>query len=119
LEVSAIFLVGVGFKVLVVSSTTSSTFAILLLLGVAAEPFCIFDIVASVEGLKTYGVLGISTIFGPSVLSLSAFGSTSLTKGIFGIVADSSVLRTGEMVSFVLVDEEVPSPSSGITAGSM
>jgi hypothetical protein len=54
-EASTIFFEGVEFKVFTVSST-SSTFAILLLLGVAAELFCAFDTVTSDEGLKISSV---------------------------------------------------------------
>jgi hypothetical protein len=54
-------------KALTVSST-SSTFAILLLLGVAVEPFCAFGTVTSDEGLKISSVF-VSSIFGFSTLS--------------------------------------------------
>jgi hypothetical protein len=114
LEASTIFLVGAGLKVFVVSNTTSSTFAILLLLGVATKPFCAFGTVASVEGLKIYGIFAISSIFDPS-----AFVSTSSTESNFGIIAGSSVLYAGGTVSFVSAAEEAPSPNSGTTAGSM
>jgi hypothetical protein len=61
------------------------------------EPFCIFGIVASAEGLKIFG------IFYPSVLSLSAFVSTSSIEGSFGITAGSSVLYAdGGAISFAL-----------------
>jgi hypothetical protein len=100
LEASAIFLVGAGFKVFVVSKTTSSTFAILLL-GVVAELFCVFGAVASVEGLKISGIFVTSSVFDLSALSLSTFVSTSSTEGAFGIIAGSSVLCTGGIVSLV------------------
>jgi hypothetical protein len=120
LEASAIFLVGAGLKVLAVSSTTSSTFAILLLLGVAAELFCMFGTVASVEGLKTSSNFGISSIFGPSILSLSTFVSTSSTEGSLGITAGFLVLCADEgAVSFVLAAKEAPSLNSGIATGSI
>jgi hypothetical protein len=109
--------VGAGLKVFVVSNTTSSTFAILLLLGVAAEPFCVFGIVASVGGLKISGIFYISSIFGP--LALSAFVSTSSIEGNFGVTAGSSVLCVDEIVSFVSAAEVAPSPNSGIAVGSM
>jgi hypothetical protein len=48
--VSATFFVAAGLKTFVVSSTASSTLAILLFLGVAAEAFCTFGSVASIEG---------------------------------------------------------------------
>jgi hypothetical protein len=51
------FLEGTELKVFAVSNTTSSTFAILLLLGVAAELFCAFDTVTSDEGLKSLAFL--------------------------------------------------------------
>jgi hypothetical protein len=63
LEASTIFLVGAGLKVFAVSNTTSSTFAILLLLGVAAKLFCVFGTIASVEGLKISGIFVISSFF--------------------------------------------------------
>jgi hypothetical protein len=50
-------------------SSTSSTLAILLLLGVAARPFCIFGIVTSAEGLKTSNIF-VPSVFGFSALSL-------------------------------------------------
>jgi hypothetical protein len=113
------FFEGIELKDFVVSNTTSSMFAILLLLGVAAEPFCAFGMGTSDEGLKISGIFVISSIFDPSALSLSAFVSTSSTEGNFGIIAGSSVLYAGGIVSFVLAAEEVPSPNSGITASSM
>jgi hypothetical protein len=50
-EASLIFPEGVELKAFTVSNT-SSTFAILLLLGVAARLFCAFGTVTSAEGLK-------------------------------------------------------------------
>jgi hypothetical protein len=66
LEASATFLVEAGLKVLVVSNTTSSIFAILLLLGVTVEPICTFGTIASVGGLKISGIFFIFSIFGSS-----------------------------------------------------
>jgi hypothetical protein len=114
----AIFLEGVELKVFVVSNTTSSTFSILLLLGVVAELFCAFGTITSDEGLKISGTF-ISSIFDSSTLPFSAFVPTSSAEGIFGSVAGSSILYAEGTVSFVLAAEEVPSPNSGITAGSM
>jgi hypothetical protein len=54
LAASAIFFVGAGLKAFVVSSTASSTLAILLLLGVAVEAFCTLG---SVGGLRLPKVL--------------------------------------------------------------
>jgi hypothetical protein len=116
-EALTIFLEGVQLKVFVVSNTTSSTFAILLLLGVVAELFCAFGTVASIEGLKISGIFVISPIFDPS--ALSAVASTSLTESNFGIMVGSQVFYAGRTVSFVSADEEAPSPNSGITVGSM
>jgi hypothetical protein len=84
-----------------------------------AEHFCVFDAIASVEGFKISSIFVISSIYDPSALSLLAFVSTSSTEGTFGIIAGSSVLYTGGIVSFVLATEEVPSPNSGIVASSM
>jgi hypothetical protein len=83
------------------------------------EFFCVFGTVATVQGLKFSGIFATSSIFDPSALSLSAFVSTSSTEGNFGIIAGSSVLYAGGTISFVLAAEEVPSPNSGITVGSM
>jgi hypothetical protein len=83
-------------------SNTSSTLAILFLLGVAARPFCAFGIVTSVEGLKT------SNIFVPSILGssvLSVFGSANSVEGTFGITAGFLAFCVGEMGSFGLAVE--------------
>jgi hypothetical protein len=117
LEASAIFLVGAGLKVFIVSNTTSSTFAILLLLGVTTEPICTFGTVAYVGGLKISSIFIISSIFGSS--ALSTFVSTSLTVSTFGITAGSSVLYAVGTISLISVAEEVPAPNSGTMAGLM
>jgi hypothetical protein len=111
------FFVRAGLKAFVISSTTSSTFAILLLLGVAAEAFCTFGNFASAGGLKISGIYTISSIFGSSALPILI--STSPTVSTFGITVGSSVICALGTVSFVSAAEEVPSPNSGITAGSI
>jgi hypothetical protein len=65
-EALATFLEGVELKVFT-DSNTSSTFAILLLLGVAAEPFCALGTVTSGKGLKIPSAF-VSSIFGFSAL---------------------------------------------------
>jgi hypothetical protein len=110
------FLEGVELKVFAVSSTTSSPFAIILLLGVVAELFCAFGIVTSDEGLKISGTF---SIFDSSALLLPTFVSSSSAKGSFEVVAGSSIRCAGGAVSLVLVAEEAPSPNSGIAAGSI
>jgi hypothetical protein len=100
----------------ITDSSTSSTFAILLLLGVAARPFCAFGTVTSAEGLKTSNIF-VPSIFGSSALSV--FDSASSAEGTFGITTGSSAFYVGEMGSFGLAAEEVSLPNSGTTAGSI
>jgi hypothetical protein len=114
-EASTIFPEGVELEAFT-DSSTSSTFAILLLLGVAARPFYAFGTVTFAEGLKT------SNIFVPSIfgsLALSVFDSASSAEGTFSITAGSSAFCVGEMGSFGLAVEEVSPPNSGTTAGSI
>ena len=85
---------------------TSSTIAILLLLGVVAELFCVFGTVASVEGFKVSGIFVNSLISSPS--ALSAFVSTSLIESSFDILAGSSILCAGRAISFALTAKEAP-----------
>jgi hypothetical protein len=103
LEALAVF-PGVELEVFIVSST-SSTLAILFLLGVAARPFCVFGTSTSAEGLRA-----------SNVFVLSALGSSILS--VFGIAAGSSILyvRAGPLAS---IAEEVSPPNSGTMAGSM
>jgi hypothetical protein len=108
---------GVELKAFTVSNT-SSTFAILLLLGVAARPFCVFGTVTSAEELKISNIF-VSLIFGSSALPLSAFDSASSAEGTFGIIVGSSAFYVGEVGSFGLAAEEVSLPNSGTTAGSI
>jgi hypothetical protein len=89
-EASATFLEGVELKVFT-DSNTSSTFAILLLLGVVAEPFCALNTVTSDEGLRIPTTF-VSPIFDSSALPISVFVSASLAEGSFGVVVGSSVL---------------------------
>jgi hypothetical protein len=86
-------------------SSTSSTLAILFLLGVAARHFCVFDTSTPAEGLRT------SNVFIPSIL-----GSSILS--VFGIAAGSSIpcVRAGPLAS---IAEEVSPPNSGTMAGSI
>jgi hypothetical protein len=116
-EASAIFPKGVELKAFTVSNT-SSTFAILLLLGVAAKLFCAFGIVTSAGGLKIYNIF-VPSVFGSSTLSLSIFDSASSAEGTFGIMADSSAFCVEGMGSFGSAAEEVSPPNSGTTAGSI
>jgi hypothetical protein len=111
------FFTRAGLKTFVISNTTSITFAIILLLGVAAEVFCIFGRSASIGSLRNFGVFVILSIFGSS--SFLALSSADSAICIFGIIAGSSVLCAGGTISFVLAAEEAPSPNSGIAAGSM
>ena len=64
---------GVELEVFIVFST-SSTLAILFLLGVVVRPFCVFGTSTTAEGLRT------SNVFVPSILSSSILS-------IFGIAA--------------------------------
>jgi hypothetical protein len=116
-KASAIFLEGVELKVFIVSNT-SSTFAILLLLGVAAELFFAFSTVTSDEGLKIYSAF-VSSIFGFSALSFSVFDSARSSEASFGIVAGSLVFYVGGMGSLGSAAEEVSPPNSGTTVGSI
>jgi hypothetical protein len=116
-EASVIFLEGVELKVFTVSNT-SSTFAILLILRVAAELFCAFGTVTSDEGLKVSSAF-VSSIFGFSALSFSIFGSARSSEASFGIVADSPAFCVGGMGYLGLVAEEVSPPNSGTTADSI
>jgi hypothetical protein len=97
-------------------SSTSSTLAILFLLGVATRPFCAFGIVTFTEGLKTSNVF-VLLILGSSVLSV--FGSANLAEGAFGKVAGSSAFYVKGIGSFGAAAEEVSPQNSGTTAGSM
>ena len=54
-------------------SKISNTFTILFLLGVMAELFFAFSIVASVEGLKIPGIFVTFLVFDLLALSLSTF----------------------------------------------
>jgi hypothetical protein len=116
-EASAIFPEGVELKAFTVYNT-SSTFAILLILGVAAKLFCAFGTVTSAEGLKISNIF-VPSIFGSSALSLLVFDSASSAEGAFGMIAGSSVFYVGGMCSFGLAAEEVFPPNSGTTAGSI
>jgi hypothetical protein len=77
-EASAIFVEGVELKVFTVSNT-SSTFAILLLLGVTTKLFYAFGTVTSDEGLKISSAF-VSSIFGFSALSFSVFNLARSSK---------------------------------------
>jgi hypothetical protein len=116
-EASAIFPEGVELKAFTVYNTFS-TFAILLLLGVAAKLFCAFGTVTSAEGFKISNIF-VPSIFGSSALSLSVFDSASLDEGIFGIIAGSSAFYVGGMGSFGSTAEEVSPPNSGTTTDSI
>jgi hypothetical protein len=111
------FLEGVEFKVFTVSNT-SSTLAILLLLGVVAELFCAFGAVTSDEGLKISNTF-VSPIFDSLALSLSVFDSARSIEGAFGIIAGSSSFYVGGMGSLGSAAEEASPPNSGTTAGSI
>jgi hypothetical protein len=95
---------GVELEAFIVCST-SSTLAILFLLGVAARPFCVFGTSTPAEGLRT------SDVYVPSIL-----GSSILS--VFGIAAGSSILCViaGPLAS---IAEEVSPPNSGTMVGSM
>jgi hypothetical protein len=116
-EASAVFLEGVEFKVFTVSNT-SSTFAILLLLGVVAELFYAFDTVTSDEGLKIFSAF-VSSIFGFSALSFSVFDSARSTEAAFGIITGSPAFCIGGMGSLRSTAEEASPPNSGTIAGSI
>jgi hypothetical protein len=116
-EASSIFFEGVEFKVFTVSST-SSTLAILLLLGVSAKLFCTFGTVTSDEWLKISNIF-VPSIFGSSVLSLSVFDSASSAEGTFGIIVGSSAFCVGGMGYFGSAAKEVSPPNSGTTADSI
>ena len=113
-EASTIF-PGVEFEAFT-DSRTSSTLAILFLLGVAARPFCAFGTVTSAEGLKTSNVF-VPSILGSSVLSV--FGSAYLAEGALGKVAGSSAFYIEGIGSFGAAAQEVSPLNSGTTAGSM
>ena len=84
-----------------------------------AELFYALNVVASVEGLKVPGIFVSSSVVDLSALSLSTFVSTSSTEGAFDIIASSSVLYMGGIVSLVSGAEEASPPNSGTTVGSM
>jgi hypothetical protein len=115
-EALAIFPV-VGLEAFTVSST-SSTLAYLLLLGVAARPFCIFGTITSAEGLKTSKIF-VPSVFGSSALSLPVFASACSAEGAFGMVAGSSTFYVGGIGSFGSAAEEVFPPNSGTAAVSI
>jgi hypothetical protein len=96
---------GVELEAFTVSST-SSTLAILLLLGVAARPFCIFGTVTSAEGLKIYDIF-VASVFGSSALSLPVFASACSAEGAFGMVPGSPAFCVGGIGSFGAAVEEV------------
>jgi hypothetical protein len=81
-------------------SNTSSTFAILLLLGVVAEPFCALITITSDEGLRIPSTFD-SPIFVSSALPLSVFILASSAEGSFGIAVGSSVLCAGEQLFLI------------------
>ena len=116
-EASATFLEGGELKVFTVSNT-SRTFAILLLLGVAAELFCAFGTVTSDEGPRIPSAF-VSSMLGFSALSLSVFNSASSAEGTFGIITGSSVFCVGGTGSLGSVAEEASPPNSGTMAGSI
>jgi hypothetical protein len=113
-EASAIFPEGIELEAFT-DSSTSSTLAILFLLGVATRPFCIFGTVIFAEGLKFFYIF-VPSIFGYSALSLPVFASACLAEGVFGIAAGSSIICVGGVGPFA---EEVSSPNSGTVAGSI
>jgi hypothetical protein len=80
--------------------------------------FCAFGTVTSAEGLKISNIF-VSSVFGSSALSLPAFDSASSAEDAFGMVAGSSAFCVGGMGSFDSAAEEIFSPSSGTTAGSI
>jgi hypothetical protein len=111
------FFAEAGLSAFVVSSTASSTLAILLLLGVATEVFCTFGEPSAPSGLRISGIFVTFFTYGSLVLlSLALAGST---VAIFGTTLGSTALCIIETLSFALAAEEVPSPNSGITASSM
>jgi hypothetical protein len=83
------------------------------------KPISFFGIVASLEGLKISSIFVISSVFDFLALSLSTFVSTSSIEGTFGIIAGSSVLYVGGIVSLDSAAEEVSPPNSRTTVGSM
>jgi hypothetical protein len=101
----------------VVSITASSTLAILLLLGVAAGAFCTFGNSAYAGGLRISGIFTDFSTFGSSAVSSLALAG--LTVGTFGTTIDSSALCTMGAACFAWAVEEVPSPNSGTTVGSI
>jgi hypothetical protein len=101
-----------------VVSKISNTFTILLLLGVVAELFSAFSVVASVEGLKIPGIFVTSSVFDLSSLYLSTFVSTSSTEGAFGILAGSLAFCVGGAGSLGSAAEEASPPNSGTMASS-
>jgi hypothetical protein len=116
-EALGIFPEGVELKAFTVSST-SSTFTILFLFGVAARPFYAVGTDISAEGLKISNLFA-SSVFGSSALSLSAFGSVISAEGAFGMVAGSLAFCVGGVGSFGAAAKEVSPPKSGTTSGSM
>jgi hypothetical protein len=104
---SATFFVAAGLKTFVVSSTASSTLAILLLLGVAAKVFCTFDKPAAPGGFRISGIFVTLSTYGSLALLSSALASPTVVT--FGTTVGSSVLCIIGTISFTLAAEEVPS----------
>jgi hypothetical protein len=113
LKASTVFF-GVELEDFIVSST-SSTFTILLFLGVVARSFCAFGVATPAEGLITFNAF----VFSTSTSSiLVAFDYSDLPDDAFGIAAGFSVfcIIIGSSAS---VAEEVSPPNSGTVVGSM
>jgi hypothetical protein len=104
----AAFFVVAGLNAFVVSSTASSTLAILLLLGVTAEGFCAFSRFAPVGGLKIFGIFIISSTFDSSAFSTSPL--TGSIVCIFGITVGSTVLCAIGAVCVASTAEEDAAP---------
>ena len=79
---------------LVVSMTTSSTLAILLLLGVVAGAFATFGSSTSTGWLRISGRF--VAFSNSSFLVVSSSASTGSTIGTFGTIVDSSAIRQRE-----------------------
>lgn len=103
---AAIF-IGVGVGALVVSMTTSSTLAILLLLGVVAGALATFGNSVSTGGLKISGSTIVSSNSG--FLVAPSLASTGSTIDTFSTIVDSSALRAAGASCSASVAEDVSS----------
>jgi hypothetical protein len=93
---STTFFVGAGVNAFVVYMTTSSTLAILLLLGDVAGAFVTFGNSTSIDGLRFFG--SITVLSNSGSLATSSLASVDPTIDTFGVAVDPSASASAEQL---------------------